>query len=242
MMKTRLMRQRTDDSIFDEAVGPDDSDEEKRRRSGDENAAASQTQTSEVGDSRCLALEQAYVHDVYAQIARECGACSPVRSHIKEFIFEELEYGALLMDVGCGDGKYLNLNSGVFTIGMEHCGDWFSQDARLNNTQPIRRDFLLGDVLCIPIRDEFFDGALCCGVLHHISTLERRIFALRELGRLLRVGGKLLISVWAFEGREVRNLRNYLRFPKGARLKSGNQANARFALFVARRSSARKTS
>src|SRR5256885_2024872 len=31
--------------------------------------------------ARCLTLEQAYVHDVYSQIARQFGSSSPVRSH-----------------------------------------------------------------------------------------------------------------------------------------------------------------
>lgn len=218
-MKTQLMKERG--SIFDDIQPPEF--EERRvvskppRPSLTDDMPAEDIRPRQVlaagdtnGSSRCYALEQAYVHDVYAQIARECGACSPVRSHIKEFIFEELEYGSLLMDIGCGDGKYLNINSGVFTLGMERCQDWFSNlnESQTNrtsnqNSAMSRGDFLLGDVLNIPVRDEFFDGALCCGVLHHISTFERRVFALREIGRLLKVGGKILITVWAFEGREL---------------------------------------
>lgn len=219
-MKTQTTKPR--DNIFDDVVikkAADESCAENKRRQSievdtaaqdEEKRRSSQPQVvAEVnGTSRCFALEQAYVHDVYAQIARECGACSPVRSHIKEFLFEELEFGSILIDIGCGDGKYLNLNSGLFSFGLEKCGDWFSGDtnheARTPNSRQIRGDFLLGDVLNVPIRDEFFDAALCCGVLHHIATFERRIVALREIARVLKIGGKILITVWAFEGREVR--------------------------------------
>jgi len=152
--------------------------------------------------SRCLALEQAYVHDVYSQIATEWGACSPVRSYVKDFFFNDFEFGSLLMDIGCGDGKSLNLRSDLFTIGLEKCSDWFKKDTKdkpfLSNS-----DVLIGDVLYLPVRDEFFDGVLCCGVLHHLSTTDRRIAALQEIVRIIKIGGKLLITVWASEGREV---------------------------------------
>lgn len=155
--------------------------------------------------SRCLALEQAYVHDVYSSIARECGACSPVRSHIKEFLYDEFEMGSLLMDVGCGDGKYLNLKSDIFTLGLEKCPDWFNKNNQ--NTIPANAlnmsDLMVADVIYLPVRDEFFDGVLCCGVLHHISTTDRRVSAIKEMCRVIKIGGKLLITVWAFEGREV---------------------------------------
>lgn len=36
-------------------------------------------------------------------------------------------------------------------------------------------------------------------VVHHFATTERRICALRELARVLRIGGRLIISVWAME-------------------------------------------
>ncbi|KAI1302351.1 Alkylated DNA repair protein alkB -like protein 8 [Halotydeus destructor] len=156
--------------------------------------------------SRCLAVEQAYVHDVYREISSEGGASSPVRSHIKDFLTQDLDYGSLLIDIGCGDGKYLNLNAGIFALGVERCAHWFTgatyQPGVKGHRKQFQSDTLQGDMLTLPARDEVFDGALCCGVLHHLSTTERRIYALREIARLLRTGGKVLISVWAFEGRE----------------------------------------
>lgn len=159
--------------------------------------------------TRCLALEQAYVHDVYAQIARECGACSPVRSNIKEFLFQEFDTGSLLIDIGCGDGKYLNLNPNVFTVGLERCNDWFGKEANTYMNSSVNNHLIHADIVSLPVRDEFFDGVLCCGVLHHISTNERRIKSLKEMSRVLKIGGKLLVTVWAFEGREVKVITHF---------------------------------
>ena len=40
---------------------------------------------------------------------------------------------------------------------------------------------------------------LCIAVLHHISTLERRLAMLAQLARVLRGGGRALVTVWALE-------------------------------------------
>jgi ubiquinone/menaquinone biosynthesis C-methylase UbiE len=117
-------------------------------------------------------------------------------------VFHDFESGSLLLDVGCGDGKYLNINPNVVTIGLERCPDWFTKNDSDNVPSS---QYLLADITAIPFADRTFDGILCCGVLHHISTTERRIRALREMSRLLKIGGKILISVWAFEGRELQS-------------------------------------
>jgi hypothetical protein len=36
-------------------------------------------------------------------------------------------------------------------------------------------------------------------VIHHFATTERRVGAIRELARILRIGGRVIITVWAFE-------------------------------------------
>ncbi|KAG6963389.1 hypothetical protein JG687_00006596, partial [Phytophthora cactorum] len=51
----------------------------------------------------------------------------------------------------------------------------------------------------VPLRTGAFDAALSIAVLHHISTEERRVALIRELARLVRVGGEVLIVAWAFE-------------------------------------------
>lgn len=51
----------------------------------------------------------------------------------------------------------------------------------------------------LPLRDESLDAVLSIAVVHHLATTERRIRALRELARVLRIGGRIIISVWAME-------------------------------------------
>lgn len=60
------------------------------------------------------------------------------------------------------------------------------------------------DNLELPFRDESFDAVLSLAVVHHFATTERRVGAIRELARILRIGGRVVISVWALEQRHKR--------------------------------------
>lgn len=41
-------------------------------------------------------------------------------------------------------------------------------------------------------------------VVHHFATTERRVGALKELARILRIGGRVIITVWALEQKNRR--------------------------------------
>ena len=43
-------------------------------------------------------------------------------------------------------------------------------------------------------------------VLHHVASQRRRLRLLRELARVLRPGGRALLTVWASEQEDVRKL------------------------------------
>ena len=62
------------------------------------------------------------------------------------------------------------------------------------------------DVTKMPFRNGLFDGIICISVVHHLATETRRIIALKELSRMLKPGGKVLITAWALENdyRKVR--------------------------------------
>lgn len=60
------------------------------------------------------------------------------------------------------------------------------------------------DNLDLPFRDESFDAVLSLAVVHHFATAERRVGAIRELARILRIGGRVIITVWALEQKNRR--------------------------------------
>ncbi|XP_023223980.1 uncharacterized protein LOC111625160 [Centruroides sculpturatus] len=145
--------------------------------------------------ARSIALEKAYVHDVYDQIAPHFTDNKyQAWPRVKQFLLD-LEPGSIVVDIGCGNGKYLDINHEVYKIGSDRC-------APMTHTARRRRyEVLISDNLHLPFRDESFDAALSVAVVHHFATTERRIQALQELARILRIGGRVMITVWAMEQR-----------------------------------------
>ncbi|EDW34013.1 GL21811 [Drosophila persimilis] len=144
---------------------------------------------------RSAALERAYVHDVYEHCEEPTG---PVRPRMAHFL-SNLEPGSVVCDVGCGSGRYLTqCNPAICTIGVERC-------YRLSKVAHEKGgEVALCDNLELPFRDDSFDAVLSLAVVHHFATTERRVQALRELARILRIGGRVVITVWALEQRHRR--------------------------------------
>ena len=69
------------------------------------------------------------------------------------------------------------------------------------------------------MRDASFDYAICIAVLHHLSTQERRVSALKEMQRILRPGGRALVTVWAKEQKYKDKQSFYINSKKGAAAK-----------------------
>ena len=99
------------------------------------------------------------------------------------------------------------------------------------------------DCLHLPYRTGLFDAAICIAVVHHLSTEERRLAALRELSRVLRPGGNLLVYVWAMEqdGRKF-DRQDVLvpwhlqpKYSPGANLNATSQAKAKMDPIVPRK-------
>ncbi|KAG9264623.1 putative tRNA methyltransferase 9-like protein [Astyanax mexicanus] len=138
-------------------------------------------------------LERDHVHSVYEKIAPFFNDSRyKAWPRVRQFLLEQ-EPGSIVADVGCGNGKYLHINERIYKLGCDVCRPLVdSAGSRGHEVQ-------LCDGLRLPYRNACFDAVLSIAVIHHMSTRERRIRALREMARTLRVGGRIMIYVWAME-------------------------------------------
>ncbi len=98
----------------------------------------------------------------------------------------------LTLDLGCGNGKNL-LKIRNHGLGLELS----SNLARICGERNI--EVSVGDCTKTQLRDEICDVVISIAVLHHMSTVKRRIEALKEIGRILRPGGKAMVTSWAMK-------------------------------------------
>ena len=76
----------------------------------------------------------------------------------------------------------------------------------LSTGSAFKADVAVADGMQLPYSSNRFDAALSIAVLHHITTPARRIHMLKELLRILRPGGKALVTVWATEQEDTKKL------------------------------------
>lgn len=138
-------------------------------------------------------FEKEHVIDVYEKISKHFDHtryhCWPrVRQYINSFYS-----GAHVADVGCGNGRNCLERDDVNYMGYEIV-ETFIQICK-NKNIPVTKSNIL-DIQC---KSNIYDNTLCIAVLHHLSTNERRIQAIKELIRITKCGGSILIYVWAKE-------------------------------------------
>lgn len=142
------------------------------------------------------AVEAEHVHKVYNAIAAHWDSTRyKAWPRVDEFVRQQPSR-SLIADLGCGNGKNIPaaLESGSTVIAADMSLPLVQIAVAHNGV-----DGLAGDCLCMPYRSGTFDAVLSIAVLHHLSTVSRRVQALREAARLLRPGGEFLVYCWSFE-------------------------------------------
>jgi len=117
------------------------------------------------------------------------------RAFIPEDIKNLAKYalpGERVLDSGCGNGRLLEVLREVDYYGID-----FSKNLiELAKEKYPQGKFFLRDALTLPFPDNFFDKVFSISVLHHIPSKEFRLKYLKEIFRVLKPGGKLILRVW----------------------------------------------
>lgn len=137
-------------------------------------------------------LEQENVHKVYRAIADHFSNTRFNQWHwITDFINETAKPGNLILDVGCGNGRNMEGYDKNQVYGIDTCPEF----VEICNERGYQ--VLQANMCHIPFPDNYFEHLLCIASFHHLSTEERRLEALREMHRVLKPGGTMLLSVWS---------------------------------------------
>lgn len=138
-------------------------------------------------------IEKKYVHGVYDAIAPHFSSTRFSKWPKVAAFLSSLPSGSLVLDAGCGNGKYLGYNPDCFFVGCDISGPLVKICADRGH------EVLVADAVNLPYRSGFGDAAISIAVLHHLSTENRRKRAIEELVRSVKKGGLVLITVWAVE-------------------------------------------
>ena len=107
-------------------------------------------------------------------------------------VLENVLPGEVLLNAGCGTGEFNYYLRDRFrkSFGVDINVDDIATAKALTADQNIQ--FNTGDVTRLDFPDEFFDAVICVDVLEHVDHPAQ---VLRELRRVLKPGGQLVVTV-----------------------------------------------
>ncbi|CAN8103799.1 unnamed protein product [Discula destructiva] len=172
--------------------------------------------------------EETHVHGVYEAIAPHFSATRHKPWPFVSSFLAAQPPGSVGFDVGCGNGKNMGVNRNVVMLGCDRSAAlialakdlWCTRRVNLEQGECIPgADVAVADGLQLPFRGASADFVICIAVVHHLSTRERRIDAIRQLLQCIRRnkndhgrtqdanspgdvesrGGGVLVYVWALE-------------------------------------------
>jgi len=158
-------------------------------------------------------IEKKNVVEVYDQIANEFSDSRYcIWNMVKDFLKNKtfLDVG---LEIGCGNGKNLEYGkkNHKFICGIDNCEKLLEicrkKDLKVFNSDCCNLNFSSNSL----------DYVFSIAVFHHLSTIERREKALKEMIRVLKPGKEGLISLWSVENQIKRKFKpgdNYVKWER----------------------------
>ena len=122
---------------------------------------------------------------------------------------------ALIADIGCGNGR--NMVSGFKFIGVD-----LSETQCKIAKEKTGNEIICGSVTNIPLDDNSCDYAICIAVIHHLSKYKDRMKAIKELIRILKKDGIVMITVWEYNKDDKKRNKKHKMIPWILQKKYGN--------------------
>ena len=137
------------------------------------------------------------IKEIYNEIGDEFDKTRiTVWPNVKNFLDQILE-NSLVLDAGCGNGKNILYRKDLNFIGIDISSKQVDicKQKGLNVSE--------GDIRNLSFENGTFDNIICIATYHHLNNDIDRATGLSELYRVLKEGGKILITVLAMEQPEI---------------------------------------
>lgn len=139
-----------------------------------------------------IGVEDENVRDVYEKIAGHFSDTRHDTWHWISSFSTGLSKDSLIYDIGCGNGRNMLIPNYRF-VGVDTCNSF------IDICRQKKLDVKYGDMTDLPFEDSTSDALIVIASFHHLSTDDRRICALKEMKRVIKDDGKILLSVWSIK-------------------------------------------
>lgn len=129
---------------------------------------------------------------------------------VMKLVADRVQSGQTLLDIGAGNARLASfLTKDISYIAIEPSASLCDEARRVIET---RGEGIVkqGGFPSLPALDEEADTVACLAVLHHLPGREAHIKAIKELYRILKPGGSLVLTVWNLRSRRFFHVRTWL--------------------------------
>lgn len=123
----------------------------------------------------------------------------PEMAELKIFI----EPNSKVLDLGCGNGRLIDF---LKDKNIKYFGIDFSEELIKMAKNKYGNNFQVADILNLPFSDNYFDTIWSIAVFHHIPSRELRLLALKEMKRVLKDKGRVIMACWNLYQKDYLNL------------------------------------
>jgi len=108
------------------------------------------------------------------------------------FLFKDIKVKEKILDLGCGNGRLYKLLEKTNYTGIDISERLIS----IAKKKYPRVNFKVANALNLSFKKELFDKVYSIAVLHHIPSKKLRIQFLKEIKKVLKKDGSLILTVW----------------------------------------------
>ncbi len=137
----------------------------------------------------------------YDEISKEFSESRAFAGKEFEAYKDYLRPGQTIIDLGCGNGRLLQFIEKEASNWHQKTFHYVGLDTSSNLLSEARKKypgktFQRGDMTKIPLKDKSADIIFCIRAFHHLPTRNLRQKSLKEIKRVLKPQGILILTVW----------------------------------------------